>query len=110
MTVMTEMTVNTVMIKKWGDGGTPNKIQYRTLYTVHCTVLSTVHYTTVLYRRRMVDELPRLQQDNQPDSYTAQQMEVQLYSTLLVYRCRYSCTALYWCIYGGKAVQHCTGV
>ena len=29
-------------------------------------------------RRRMVDELPRLQQDTAPDSYTAQQMDLEI--------------------------------
>ena len=45
---MTEMTVNTVMIKKkGGDGGIPNEIQYSTLYTVHCTEYSSLHYSAV---------------------------------------------------------------
>jgi len=32
----------------------------------------------IVTRRRMVDELPRLQQDTAPDSYTAQQMDLEI--------------------------------
>ena len=32
----------------------------------------------VVTRRRMADELPRLKADSQPDSYTAQQMDLEI--------------------------------
>ena len=41
--------------------------------------LSNVSYDShVVTRRRMADELPRVKVDNQPDSYTAQQMDMEI--------------------------------